>query len=367
MVADGKNPEPVIRQALDLLETAVNRYPKFLWGLNDLANVYVESGTFLRLKDEPAARAAFTKALQYQAKAIALDGTYLTALQNALYVWQIFASSAKSDSDLALVLKQADEYFAKCMSINNQWQQCYNNYFQVYAKAAVRTYLSGKESQPLVARALQNAAALRKLGGNFLDAEQHEALARWVEANELLRKRQDPKAALEQMQAALTRCIALGAQDAMCLTLAAQAEWVAADWAEQRGSASLPSLKRALEKAQLATKSPESYPDGWQVLAQTQLRLAQASKSAGERAVLITAGLAATDKVFALSPNHAAAHATHGALKLLQARSLREPSARQTAAQAAEASLSRALTIDPLLAHDYSALLATAKELAAAK
>jgi hypothetical protein len=82
---------------------------------------------------------------------------------------------------------------------------------------------------------------------------------------------------------------------------------------------------------------------------------------------LITAGPAATDKVFALSPNHAAAHATHGALKLLQARSLREPNARQTVAQAAEASLLRALTIDPLLAHDYSALLATAKELAAAK
>jgi tetratricopeptide (TPR) repeat protein len=367
LMADGKNPEAIIRNALSLLETAVGRYPKFLWGLNDLANVYMEFGTYLRLRDEQAARAAFTKALQYQAKAIALDGAYIAAPTNALYVWQIFASSAKTDSDLALVLKQADEYFAKCMSINNQWQQCYNNYFQVYAKAAVRTHLSGKESQPLVARALENAAALRKLGGQFLDAEQHEALAHWVQASELVRKRQDPSMALVAMQGALTRCIALGAQDAMCLTLAAQAEWVAADWAEQRGSASLPILKRALEKAQLATKSPESYPDGWQVLAQTQLRLAQASKSAGEREALVTAGLAATDKVFALSPNHAAAHATHGALKLLQARSLREPSARQTAAQAAEASLLRALTTDPLLAHDYSPLLATAKELVAAK
>jgi hypothetical protein len=214
------------------------------------------------------------------------------------------------------MLKYADEEFKKCVSVNNQFQQCYINYFLVLARAAYRLHLAGRDAQPRLAQALETLAAAKKLGGSFLDVEQHAALAHYVAASARVRKQQDPADALRELDAALLRCFGLAAQDATCKTLAAQREWISADWSALQKQSPGPALQRALGKAIEATRSPETYPDAWQVLAETHLRLARSAESA-KRLEHAAAGLSATEKIFAITPNHVAGKTTREALQAL--------------------------------------------------
>ncbi len=215
---------------------------------------------------------------------------------------------------------------------------------------------------------MNSLKALQKSGGNFLDAEQHTALVHWLDASDRIRRKQDPAPALKQLEAALGRCFAIAKQDAMCKTLAAQAHWVAADWLALQKKQSGPTLNQALSKALEATTSPQIYPDAWQVVAETHLRLASAPETRpAAQAQHLSDGLVAAEKIFAVNPNHALGRATQGALALRQAQLQSEPAARQAAARSASTALEQALKQDPLLAHEYASLLAQAQELMAVR
>ena len=364
--ARGENPEPFFREALKMLEPAVSKFPQFLWGLNDLGNIYQTYGVYLRLTGQPTARDYLDKSIQYLMAAEALDSTYLKAPPNLLGALSEIVLLAKSAKDLQSILKQADENFATCQKISLTSTQCYNNYVQIYARAARRIFRSGKDPQVPIDRALTNLVVMRKLGGIYIDAEQSDALARLVDSASRVRRNQDPTPALTELQAALLRCFALATQDAMCRTIAAEAAWVIADWRTQQKKPFISLLTEALAKAKLATQSPETYPDAWQVLAETNRRLAltEAALPAAQEQHL-AAGIAAVEKVFAINPNHALGWATKGALELDRAHSLKVPAARRAAAQSAVTALERALQNDPFLAYDYAPLLAQAQKLSA--
>src|SRR6185369_15538613 len=66
----GEDPEPLARKAITSLEPAVQRYPHFLWGLNDLALASASLGIFQQSRGNPAARHMFEKSLKYAGMAI---------------------------------------------------------------------------------------------------------------------------------------------------------------------------------------------------------------------------------------------------------------------------------------------------------
>ena len=291
----------------------------------------------------------------------------MNALGNVLYARARLISIATSLANVQEILAQADAELAACRKENAHSQLCDNNYLQVYARAAQRTYLAGSDPQPQLERALETLTTLHKQGGNFLDVEQHAALVQLVGASNQVRKHQDPEAALKELHAALTRCFAIGAQDAMCRTLAAQGELLAAEREAQLDKPTVPILKRALKRAIEATKIPETYPDAWQVLAETYLRLAQAAGIQPQaRDQYVTAGVTAVQKVFAINPRHALGLATLGELEVLRAHSQADPEARHKSAQAAVTALAQALASDPFLSPSRSALLAQAKAMTTA-
>ena len=186
-------------------------------------------------------------------------------------------------------------------------------------------------------------------------------------AREQVRKNQSPEATLAELQATLTRCFAIAAPDAMCRTLAAQADLVAADWQAQLNKPTLPTLTLALQKATEATKSPETYPDAWRVLAETHLKLAQAKGTKPRaRDDHLDAGMAAVAKIFTINSKHALGRATQGSLALLSAQSQKDTAARHTSAQAAVTALEQAVKSDPFLTVSLTPLLAQARTLATA-
>lgn len=346
----GDDPEPLLRKSLALLEPAVKKYPYFLWGINDLSNVFVTLGAYLQQRGKPGAKDLFDKALSYANTAIELDATYVTAFRNQLYIHEKMVSELDSAQSLIRVFDDSDRVFRLCMDKNPQFVQCHINYVSVYARASARLMLAGHDVQAKIQRGKETLATARKLGGAFLDLEQYAALLLLVEARLRVVHQQDPTDSLSELADTLGKCLTINPQDAMCRTLAAQAEWVKADWAAQQKLPVGVPLQSAIEKATLATKSPEVYPDAWQVLAESYLRLAggESTKPAA-RAKAVQDGLAATDKVFALNPNHALGHATRGQMLLLCAQKEKEAQKKREHAIAATQELERAIRQDAQL------------------
>ena len=358
----GEDPLPLQRKALSILEPIVKKHPRFLWGLNDLGGIHGLIGQQLQKCGNPEASAMLQKSVDYYVAAASVDPSYVEALSNSLRVFGLLVLDAKSVDDLHAVISHADDLFARCKAVNRQYSQCFVNYFISYAIAANRVAQLGRDPQSLLKRAGESFAEIRQLGASFLDAEQHAALTHLVVARDHLTHHQDPASALNDLQSDLTRCFALVSQDAMCRTLDAQSEWMRADWLAAQKQPFLESLQAALRKSQLATQSPESYPDAWQTLAESHLRLARAElRQPQVRDQHLVDGLSAVDKVFVINPNHALGLATQGALQLMRAQSASDEANRLSAAQSALQALRRALKIDPFLMHDFGALLDAAR------
>jgi serine/threonine-protein kinase len=360
----GEDPEALLRKPMELLEPAVKQNPQFLWGLNDLSTAYAVLGMYLQSKGHSTTRQTFESSLEYAGRAMALDNTYLTPIQNSLFIWARLVSTASSEGDLQQMLARADDFYAKCMKINDKYQQCNINNLLVYARAAQRMMEGGRDPQAPLMRAFQMQAQIRKLGGSFLDAEQYAALAHYVEAREKLKRGQDPGDALTEVEGALKRCFAQAEKDTLCRTLAAQAEWVKAE-RQGDGKKKAAALKEAQRKAEEATQSPEKTPEAWQVLAETHLRQASVEGvPAKERETYIAQGLGAVDKALAMNRNHAQSQMTRGDLYLLRAKVQKDARTRATDGQLAIQSYQQAMKTDPYLTAPCMARIAEALEVA---
>jgi tetratricopeptide (TPR) repeat protein len=359
----GEDPQHLLHKALQLMEPTIQRHSHFLWGINDLGIVYLTLGNYLQQHGNAASRDMFKKALLCFSSSAELDNTYLSAPNNSLTALVSLVPDIQKEEELQGVLKQADRYFAACTEINNKEQQCYNNYFQIYARAAQRTLLAGQNPQPRLQRALQHLEMTHQLGSKMIDSEQHAAMMHLLQTRDLLRRKFSPAAPLAQLDAVLADCFALAPEDVMCRTLAAQALWVRADWQAAQQLPFGQTLTAALVKARLAVGSPEVSPDAWQTLAETQLRIAQSTQAGKARTLHINEGLAALQKLFSINPNHALGLITQGQLLLLRAQGEQVPSQKRQLAADAAASLERGLQRDPFLRPAFSAVLAEAQAL----
>ncbi len=361
----GEDPEPLFRRAIALLEPAIARAPYFLWGINDLASTYLAYASYLQLHGHPETRNYFGKAISFQKKAMSLDDNYLIAKQNALYTIYRMVMIAQTQVEMDELLKQADALYGSCIDKNNQFQQCNINYLAVYIRATQRLSFAQKDIDSRLERARQTLERTRKIGGSFLDLEQNAALFHVLDAQEKLLRRQDAATALLAAEQTIKTCLGMNGQDAMCRTLAAQRLWLDATLGELVKQPTRAALLQALDKALDATKSPETYPDAWQTVAETYLRLLRSDEGkAKQRAEWLLAGKAATAKVFAVNPNHALGLATLGELELWSARSQPDASLKLTAAEAARKALTQAVQSDPLLTGRLGPLLLEARKLA---
>lgn len=359
----GEDPEPLLRKPMELLVPAVKQNPQFLWGLNDLATAYATLGMYLEGKGSAQARPAFESSLDYAGKAMALDETYLTPIQNALFIWSRLVSTAASEEDLKQMLARSDDFYARCMRINGKYQQCNVNYLLVHARTAQRMVEGGHDAGPALAQVFKTQARIAELGGTFLDADQHAALAHLVDASEKQKRGEDAEEALSEVEQALKRCFAQSEKDGLCRTVSAQTGWVEADL-QSNVKARVAVLKAAQRKAEALTQSPDKTPEAWRVLAETHLRLARVEGvKAAEQERQIALGLEAVGQGLAQNARHAGSLVTQGDLYLLRAQSLREREARKAASQRALQCHEQAGQLDPYLASTLRARVAVAREL----
>lgn len=307
-----------------------------------------------------------------------IDQAYAFSYSNAMDAVSVLNLNINTKIGITGNMDIADKLFDKCVGADKKFFQCFNNYGQVYARAAYRGYVAGMDVQAWLARAIENLTIAQNKNAG-LDAEQGAALSRLVEASLLVDRKQDAGPALAAAREALACCFGMVAEDATCRAYAAQVEWGAADALASQGKPIEATLQAALEKARVAAASREKLPESRWVLAESHLRLAQTVGSNRTVGVSATAraadsrrreahirdGLAAAEQIFAINPSHAQGRATQGALYLLRAQTSSDPATRVQAAGSAVQSLERALQRDPLLSHRYSPLVAQARALVA--
>ena len=362
----GEDPEPLLRKAALVLEPVAKQYPAAVGITRVLFGVSMMRAVNLQLHGDPAATGLLQQNLQYTLKTGALDKSVAGPFTKSLETLYYLVETTQSEAELTNLLAQTEQVFAQCKEINSTAPTCFEQYFLVYVHAAWRSQLAGQDPQQRIARALESQAEARKRGGNFLDLEQNDALLRYLEATRRVRDKQDPGLALAEMDAALKRCLAIEAKNMMCRTLAIKKGWIQSEWLELSHKKSITVLTEALQSAVEVVQSPELYPDAWQAVAETELRLARTQKRPAQREPHIEAGLAAVAKALAINSRLTLGLVTEGELYLLRAETATSPEARQSAAQSAAQAFDSMFKNDPGLMPAYAPLRAKAQALVSA-
>ncbi len=362
-----KTAEEFFQKAIDSMKWVADRNPNFFDGQANLVEMYSRLAIHQQLRGAEEARANLERARAYVGNAMAIDPDVQDMTIYTLLALEGMVPLVRSKKELDELIRQADTLFARGKEQNDKNPTLYAQGGAVYTRAAWRLFLAGEDAQALNQRALDAFAAGRKLAGFLSALEQDSALSHLLDASLRVRFGQNPAPALAEAEASLKRCIDKHPENARCKTTAAQAALLQSDWlAEKMEGSSSRALKHAIEKATAATQSSDIYPDAWWVLAEIELRQAQAQPRRSPRTDQhLIAGLAATEKVFTQNPNHAKGYATAGRLLLLRAQGQDDPQARRATARSAALSFEKAQKLDPMLASNYVPWLAQATAAAA--
>ena len=360
--ARGEDPEPLYRKAIGLLEPAVKKHPHFLWGLNDLAGLYIAIGALLQARGQGAANDMLSMAIEYEKTAIAMDSTYTMAYANSLIARSKLLSGMSVDSAWKDILNESDRDYARCIEVNKEFPLCHANYILVYGRASERAELGGGEVSGLVERVERARAALGKAGDGMLDVCQYTALAQLSQARWEVKQKREATEALMRHEEAVKRCLGVSGKDAMCRTLWAQSEWVKAEGASE--GEVWKRLKEAERKAREATESPEVYGESWWTLAETQRLEQEQAKSETEREALGRGLRESLKGCYRVNAGHGRCHGTAGLVALSAAKEAKEAGERRERAAEAVRELEAALRSDGLLQRVYGGALTEAQNLA---
>lgn len=315
---EGRDVESILRRAITSLDVVLSQRPQSGLASEILAGAQMLLGETLQPQGAEEAKALFLSAARaFERRSLRYSSPVVR--QNVLWALAFLTGEVLTDQEATDTRTRADDFLNRCMSIDSKFSECHNNYFQVYTKLAQRELALHRDPRPLLDKAFHHLALTRQFGPKVLDAEQHAALAHFIQGQDLVERKQDPSSALTLLQEDLKSCLLLAKTDAMCLTLAARSHWLRADRAVQCNESALPWLHEALSHAELATQSPSKYPDAWQTLAETQVRLAQLLPPK-ERPSLLAKARRALDRALAINPKHAPSLTTIHTLKTLSPR-----------------------------------------------
>ena len=363
----GEDPMPLYRDAVRRLDAAVRKFPMFLWGTHDLGLIYWNKALAHLQRGDAEIKETIEKGLEAEGRARSLDPSYAYAIQGSMLLRAVAIQTSPTLDEVRGHVERTRADIAACLALNPRDVLCHQFGGAAFAWAAWRFQLAGQDPEPMLTPALEHIAICRKSDLKANDFEQVAALAHFVDAMARVRSEKDPTPAIDEMKTSIKNCLAIEGHDVVCQTLAAQVSWAEADWLAQNRRSPMAALLRGLASAQVATSNPQSSPNAWQVLAESNLRLARAE--AGHRArqeKYVNAGREATAKLFTRNPHHALGLATECELLLIFAQLQKDPQARRAAAQQAVTALEQALRSDALLTKSYAPLLERAKQLAAA-
>lgn len=343
----GDSPLSYINKSITLLESATRQNPQFLWGLNDLSMAHAVLGMHFQNVGNTEFQDTFRKALNYAEKAIHLDSSYLTPIQNSLWLWSQLAASAQSKSEIDNIITKAESLYSSCMRVNNKFQQCKVNYLLVHAKSAQRLSDGGSDPSYTVSETLRIKKEIDSIGGDFLDAEQFTLLTHYIEAVHKKRHGESLEAAVKNSEKPFSRCLQLSSDDPVCRYLETKIQLLQAesiDDPEKRSHMNQELHQKAKRQLQSHDKSIESLI----ALALCDLSIIKSQKlGRAAHSNYLSEGIASIERAIEMNPKNTESLVIKGDLLLLQLGSAPADPARLK--RIAANTYTQAATIDPYL------------------
>jgi serine/threonine-protein kinase len=354
----GLDARSTIDRAVASYEQALGLDPTFLWALNDLGTAYVDRAA-IEISQGLDPTASLRAAVEHSRRASQLDKGFLNAYAHEsvahLVTAEYLVDTGRDPAPAIVPWRRALE---AGRALSRDWSAGdYLGAYQGWLEARYVLDSGGDPSAALEEAVRSGGEELRRSPpagpSNMLAGELASTRARY-----LLAQGRDPVSALREAREAFQRGLEAAPKDLAWRVARARAEIVGLHWAATLHALAAESFQAARAPLSPMLDRPRVAPDLYETLAEIDeieaAWLLDRSKSAGE---VLAHGLAMAMKALAINPRMPRAHATQGALLLLEARSAGEPEARREAARRGEEALSAAVRENPLLARELAPLL----------
>ena len=351
------------KRAGEAFQKSVEVNPMFAWAWNDYGVLHSAKAEWLarRGADYRDELQSSTDKLQ---RAIEADPDYHIAYANLVDVYQLLARyEMEHGRSPESWIEKAIETSQRSLQVNPNFYETYRNLAEIYAIQAQYEAAYGRSPQAPLGKALEDLGLAIKANPN--DAETHRELSHvyCLSARDLFENEKDPDDPMSKGLQAIQRSIFISPNSPESYLLQVQLLLLSAQNDARHNKSPLATLQQAQGAAARARDLNAKLPNVYLHLAEIARVTAEwqvsHQRSAEED---ITHGLGAVDQALGLNPTLAPALAVRGALYLLQARANHGQARKQSAGLAATA-LQQALGKNPLLEHQYGALLGEATQL----
>jgi tRNA A-37 threonylcarbamoyl transferase component Bud32 len=351
----GQPAQPLLDQAYVHLEEAIRLNPRFPWAYNDygLARGYAGYGKKLRNEDPEE---WFTKAIETTRKAIEIDDQYTIAYNNtSMWLTELAEWKADHGEDPEKAVAEAVQAADRAIEINPRNPLPYANAGLAVTKVASYRLDTGQDGREPALLAIARYKAVLAIDPNFVFAQRELGRAYHLLASHERALGLDPRPSLDAGLGALEQCYRIEPGSAECKAVEAQLRAELAESERQGNQAFLGTLEQARKLASEAAQKMSDRADLWLVVGQICLQHAEALLASGQPSValgpVVEEGLRAVEHALTRAPGTPRALAVEGALYLCKAQI--DPAQATAALERARASLSRALSGNPLLKRRY--------------
>jgi tetratricopeptide (TPR) repeat protein len=319
----GLDPRPSMQDGLRSTQRAVQLEPLHPWSQVLLGHVHTLMARYaMRVGEDPTAD--FVAALAAFQRAAQIDRGYVLAHVNALWVYSFWAQWLVGRGvDPTPTVAPAAAIFQDCVQAN-AFSECQENQGLIEYWRAEHLFAVGQETRATMEAARKNLEEANRIQPESIENRQFTAALALLAVREGARRLQDPAqrraelpalfASLEQV---LAECRRLSALDPMCSLLDARRVLLAAELEAESGVVPSKTLELAREHAARAVAANPPDADAREVLAQAELRLAQAARAPAARAAHRDAGLATCVAGLGVNPTHRGLLAVQEALRAL--------------------------------------------------
>ncbi len=356
--AKGKDPRPSLREAVTHLDRALELDPAGTLARNTLGLAWLERA-FWELGAGVDPRQAVAGATNAFSAFVAGHSQSFVALDNlGVAFWTQGHYEITRGIDPGKALASGSRALQQALEANpNDWA-AYNNLGLIQNDIAVYRLAAGADPEPALEKALSYFQSSLGISSDNASTYTNLASAHRLGAESTLARGANPSPRITATREAHERATAINPDDAEAWLILGQAELVGAHWLAQRNRSPEPALVRSRRALHRAISINPHYVEALAAQAEASRILAewQAERGAASGATIKT-GLAAAKRALEANPEWAPALAENGRLLLLSAQSATAARVRRARATDAEASLQRAVELNPLLERPLHSLL----------
>jgi serine/threonine-protein kinase len=351
-----QDPEPFWKQADEALDTALAIAPNFPWAHNDRGVCAASRGNRL-LAQGADPRPRYREAIQFAKRAVEQDPKYLFAYNTILLALGQYADySLEHGQDFDDLIAESTQLGDRCGAGCANYLIFQRNMAGVWLNQALHQLRKQVDPQAAIARARSYLTSVRKLDSNLYTECLFSRYADTAEAEWRLKTKLDPSELVAAALAAVQTCKEFDKKAEDPFMLEARLLLVRAQWLIRQGQPEEGVLTAALSAATQAIELNAEKPESFHEKARAAYLLAKRASGAA-RETRLSEAMAAVTQGLKASASSGPLWAMLAVLLSEQASSQRDRALADSLQKQSEESWQKALAINPIIKRDYADFL----------